>query len=681
MFGGMGYKDFVSVLKPKVHGTNNLFDALSNIELDFFIMLLSNTGLVGSRGQANYVAGSVFQDAFACHWARQGYPAVSIDFGGITGAGHVADNPSAVKFLEEQGLAILQLDYGLEVLGQVVGAIHVGTNPRQISVGLQINHQPKAGVPFSSDPKFCYLQDRLRGESITTAQSQGKQSLSISLSGANTVADMQTLVCDATIVRFATILGKDAKDICPSKAPSTYGADSLIAVDLQNWLYAELQAEVQSPEILSSPSFISLSMKVISRLPSSVIGTSCKEAGATVAEPTLAGRMSAMFKKYTEGLLPITQGKPIPGPENSECLKVILTGSTGSLGTYLLHELIECPRVAKIWCFNRSEDALERNRQGVRDRSFGYDLGDIPKVEHLKVYLGDQNFGLHGDKITELKQSVNLIIHNAWPVNFGLPLEAFEEPHVSGIRHLIDFSISGNRHPHIVFISSLGTISNWPRSTFFSPSNLGEDNYIRDEAGGNRLRRLFADDPQLPLPIGYAQSKYVAERVLLYASEHCGIHCTIFRPDQITGPTQGYTKWNPTEWFPSLVRLSAILSKFPDLFGLVFPHGGQRIRWVPVDITAKATLELLLYRLQHQNKIDVYHIANPELLTWESVIEPLIEYVGKQSTQQKLEVVSYQKWLQELKVYANDTRNDTKIRNLISFNLNGIKLRTRSSSR
>lgn len=61
----MTVEDFNVPLLTKLYGTKYLSEAFAKPSLDFFIMLSSLSGIVGSRGQANYAAGNTFQDAFA----------------------------------------------------------------------------------------------------------------------------------------------------------------------------------------------------------------------------------------------------------------------------------------------------------------------------------------------------------------------------------------------------------------------------------------------------------------------------------------------------------------------------------------------------------------------------------------------------------------------------------------
>src|SRR5271169_5260152 len=82
-----------AALRPKVNGSWNLHTLLPK-DMDFFVMLSSSAGIVGSRGQGNYSAGNTYQDALAHYRVSRNLPAATIDLGMILGVGYVAENSS-----------------------------------------------------------------------------------------------------------------------------------------------------------------------------------------------------------------------------------------------------------------------------------------------------------------------------------------------------------------------------------------------------------------------------------------------------------------------------------------------------------------------------------------------------------------------------------------------------------
>lgn len=69
----MEYQQWRAAMEPKVHGTWNIHEVFGN-SLDFFVLLSSSGGVIGSFSQGNYCAGNTFQDAFARYRAGFGLP-------------------------------------------------------------------------------------------------------------------------------------------------------------------------------------------------------------------------------------------------------------------------------------------------------------------------------------------------------------------------------------------------------------------------------------------------------------------------------------------------------------------------------------------------------------------------------------------------------------------------------
>ncbi|MDN0197605.1 type I polyketide synthase [Streptomyces sp. S.PNR 29] len=87
--GLMQLKDLsaaAEVMRPKVHGTLALEEALSDQELDFLVLFGSNGANIGSAGQVDYCAANCFLDAFAQDRGRR-QRVISIDWGPWKGTG------------------------------------------------------------------------------------------------------------------------------------------------------------------------------------------------------------------------------------------------------------------------------------------------------------------------------------------------------------------------------------------------------------------------------------------------------------------------------------------------------------------------------------------------------------------------------------------------------------------
>ncbi|EEY23122.1 L-aminoadipate-semialdehyde dehydrogenase [Verticillium alfalfae VaMs.102] len=109
----------------------------------------------------------------------------------------------------------------------------------------------------------------------------------------------------------------------------------------------------------------------------------------------LAPRMRKLLGKYQ------TQSQR-PSPPK----RVILTGSTGSVGAYLLDRLYAEDQIDEIWCLNRSQ-AHDKQVKSASEKGLKFDWGH--RVKFLEAHLHLPSFGLADDDYELLLDKVDLI--------------------------------------------------------------------------------------------------------------------------------------------------------------------------------------------------------------------------------------------------------------------------------
>lgn len=105
------------VMAPKIVGAWNLHEATAKLPLDHFVMFSSMAAVLGSSGQANYVAGNRFLDLLAAQRRKLGLPAVTVNWGALGGAGAVQRDKAILKYLKTMGMPPLTLEEALTGLG------------------------------------------------------------------------------------------------------------------------------------------------------------------------------------------------------------------------------------------------------------------------------------------------------------------------------------------------------------------------------------------------------------------------------------------------------------------------------------------------------------------------------------------------------------------------------------
>nr|KAI5459480.1 hypothetical protein BGZ63DRAFT_491818 [Mariannaea sp. PMI_226] len=292
-------------------------------------------------------------------------------------------------------------------------------------------------------------------------------------------------------------------------------------------------------------------------------------------------------------------------------LKVVLTGSTGAFGTHILDELLSQPpeKVGRVICLNRGDNAFERQELALKKR--GLRILDPDRVTFYSVDYGKPRLGLDLETWAHLERETTLIIHNAWPVNFLMTVSSFE-PHLQGLADLMELARESSNRPALAFISSIS-------------SSLGS-------AGSTPTEEVVAPDHTAALEMGYAQSKYIGERMVDKYATSSGLPAAILRVGQIAGPIDGPGVWNRQEWFPSLIKSSLFLGAIPSKLGLV-----DYVNWMPIDTLAKISVEILENYLQPSILTDsnsangstagVFNLLNPHLTLWSSLLPALNESI------------------------------------------------------
>ena len=117
-------------------------------------------------------------------------------------------------------------------------------------------------------------------------------------------------------------------------------------------------------------------------------------------------RMQEMIDKYTNHFL--STSEDTNASVDSRAV-VVIAGSTGSLGSYLLHLLLARPEVSKIYCLNRSQDAEMRQRESNAARGLSSDW-TTEQVEFFQVDLSQPRFNLEVDSYERLREQATYFI-------------------------------------------------------------------------------------------------------------------------------------------------------------------------------------------------------------------------------------------------------------------------------
>ncbi|KAF2095550.1 acetyl-CoA synthetase-like protein [Rhizodiscina lignyota] len=327
---------------------------------------------------------------------------------------------------------------------------------------------------------------------------------------------------------------------------------------------------------------------------------------------------------------------------------IILTGSTGSLGSYVLNDLMNSGTVEEIWCLNRSADSESRQKASNAQRGLRTDFHNR-RVFFRQATLWKDNLGLDYKDYLYLLKNATQIIHTQWQVDFNLALTSFST-HLRGVKNLISLCLAASSLGNTIqvfFTSSVGIANKLTIASSIPEAPFFEDNVASS---------------------GYGQSKLVAEKLLLESSDKLGVNATVCRVGQIAGPVKQTSQsglWNRKEWLPSIVEASAQLALFPRTLGT-----NEYVDWIPVDILSSIIVELALQPSDDGEGGKVFHCVNPSPVPWEQRLLPVAQARLSQSLGEKeVQAVPFDTWIEALRQkYENDDSKGAG-RSLSAFSL------------
>ncbi|KAL8937061.1 MAG: hypothetical protein Q9216_004610, partial [Gyalolechia sp. 2 TL-2023] len=458
------------------------------------------------------------------------------------------------------------------------------------------------------------------------------------LDAANAVTqfDLDTKDDDSLMASLKLLISKfcDLGPMTPDDDLFGLGMNSLQAMAMTR----ELKSSIASR---NEPASRGISAKLIyanptlSKFASAIIGL--LDPSTDTVHDTKGTRIREMERMVDEFSANLPTSEVLPSRLAETGHTVLLTGSTGSLGSYMLDAALTTANVKRVMCLNRRANSQDQQSASHAPRGLTQDWRH--KAEFLQADLSKPNFGLDDDKYRLLSMEVTLIIHNQYPVDFNLALSSFR-PQLAGLRNLIDLSTASPRRPTILFTSSISTVGNW-----------------NAKFPGAKVPEAPFHDFTIPAPIGYGMSKYVGERVLENAAKASGIPVSIVRVGQIGGPVvKKGGMWNKQEWLPSIIASSAYLHVLPNSIAAL-----DDIAWIPVDLAAKALIELGLSSSSSSSSSSstnsnskpphsTFNLTNPHSSSWSKLVPIVQKYLSKTHP---IEVVDFKTWVDALRASAD----------------------------
>ena len=227
-------------------------------------MLSSTSGIIGNASQAAYAASSTFLDSFANYRNKLGLAASTLDLGVISDVGYVAENQELAKNLKRQGFEPTSPETLMALVQTAMINSHRSTPRGQIVTGLGTWSENSIGAfaaPMFSHFRRMALLSKLGEEDDSGAKSRVRDALR----DVKTIVEASEKICEAVIAKVSSLSMIPVEDISELKPITEYGMDSLVAVEMRNWLFKELDATMTILELLANNPLKSLAMKITKR--------------------------------------------------------------------------------------------------------------------------------------------------------------------------------------------------------------------------------------------------------------------------------------------------------------------------------------------------------------------------------------------------------------------------------
>ena len=241
------------VMDPKCAGAWNLHEATLGQPLDFFVLFGSMAALVGSPGQANYVAANAALDTFAHYRRARGLPATTIDWGRLGQVGYVARHAAVGERLDGLGIKGMPPRQALDALERVILE-----NPAQVAV---VDADWRATTRIIESPLLSALIPEAGGAAATESDHALRAALLAADSG-----ERQTIVETYIQNELSRVLRLDASRIDPAKRLTSLGLDSLMAYELKARIESDLGVGLPMVKLVGGPSISELAAFLVTQV-------------------------------------------------------------------------------------------------------------------------------------------------------------------------------------------------------------------------------------------------------------------------------------------------------------------------------------------------------------------------------------------------------------------------------
>jgi thioester reductase-like protein len=307
---------------------------------------------------------------------------------------------------------------------------------------------------------------------------------------------------------------------------------------------------------------------------------------------------------------PSIQPTAVSGSFNTRPKTIFLTGGTGFLGAFIIAELLK-QTAAVIYCLVRAKSAEDGHRR-IQKNLENYEIWQSEFGDRLIPVLGDlasPRFGLDNVQFDQLAHDIDAIYHCAASLNFVFPYTALKAMNVTATEDVIRLACQVRRKT-VHYMSSVSVFE----SEAYAGVTVEETDRLEHHEG------MF---------LGYAQTKWVAEKLMLAARDRQLPVC-IYRLPFISGDSNTGA-WNTEDFTCLAIKGCMKMGAAPLL--------DYWINNCPVNYASEA---IAFLAQQPQSAGKVFHLMNPYPVTseesnaWDRYVGSPVEYLPYKEWQARL---------------------------------------------
>ncbi|TGJ83472.1 hypothetical protein E0Z10_g5290 [Xylaria hypoxylon] len=598
-----------TTLVPKVDGLWNLHQLTKDMDLDLFMIFSSISGIMGLPGLGNYAAANSFVDELAYLRRAQGLPATSVAYGPWVGDGMATTLVSTTRaHLSQLGLGFLAPEVGLKLFEQ---AVHYRRHHLTVAAVLDLErlkayYEEQGGVPV-------FLLSLL-------SQTKVKES-------ANQAVNLRDMLVDAApeqhgsimlrVVRetIAKALGYARVDELDASRPlQELGIDSLTAVLIRNHLATSTAMTLPPNIVLLHSNLKSLSEFLLSLTLRDIGSGSSSTSESDSTRPSTTSstvsyvNMEAIRRGLLDPKLQFNNVSKHPTACSGTPEAVFVTGSTGFVGAFMVHEFMK--RGIAVYCLVRAS-SLDQAQEYIVEALKQYSLWKSEYEPLLNTVVGDLAqplLGLCEAEFDDLANRVDAILHSGALVDWMRPLEDYVGPNILGTHEILRLADYG-RGKAVHFISTISTL----------PIHGG---YGLTEHDGE---------------YGYGTSKYLAERMIM-AARFRGAKTSSYRlPFVAASATNGHFRLDRGDFLNNLICGSLDLGAFPSI-------NADLSTVLPVDYLCSTIATIMV---EDQQRVgEDYDFVNPQAPTFDHFFKVMGTASGGK------DIVPFSEWHRRALEYA-----------------------------